>query len=215
MARHDDLPDRRGLAEGQRRGVRAETGRRLLAAAGRADPPLRPSGRLPILIVAALTPLAAALAYLLIGAPGFSDQPFAKRLAVWQRAASVDPDELTPPQLAAVWRVIVAAHPRDPEPLHDLALAELDSRQPTEAIQALHRALALAPGRADLWELLGVAQIIQSRGELTTDAGASSRREAALDPAATIARFYLAQARIEAGDVAGGLADWKALAPSF
>ena len=206
MAELDELADRGLLAETERRGVRAETGRRLLAAAGRAEPKLTASPPGLILAAAAATPLLAAGLYLGLGAPDFADQPFAHRLADWRAA---DPATLTPPQMAAVLRALVAERPGDPEPLHNLAIAEFESGQPLESVQALQRAIALAPRRADLWELLGAAEVAQTNGEVGSDAMAAFRHALALDPTAPMPRYYLARARIEAGDVAGGLADLR------
>jgi len=206
MAELDELADRGLLAETERRGVRAETGRRLLAAAGRAEPKLTASPPGLILAAAAATPLLAAGLYLGLGAPDFADQPFAHRLADWRAA---DPATLTPPQMAAVLRAVAAERPGDPEPLHNLAIAEFESGQPLESVQALQRAIALAPRRADLWELLGAAEVAQTNGEVGSDAMAAFRHALALDPTAPMPRYYLARARIEAGDVAGGLADLR------
>jgi cytochrome c-type biogenesis protein CcmH len=212
MAELDELADRGLLAEGERRGVRAETGRRLLAAASRAEPKLTASGPALILAAAATAPLLAAGVYLGLGAPGFPDQPFAHRLADWRAA---DPQTLTPPQMAAVLRAVAAERPGDPEPLHNLAIAEFESGQPLEAVQALQRAIALAPRRADLWALLGAAEVAQSKGDVGPDALAAFRRAASLNPAAPLPRYYLARARIDAGDIAGGLADLRAMQALF
>lgn len=94
-------------------------------------------------------------------------------------------------------------------------MAEFAAREPTEAIQALHRAIALAPRRADLWELLGQALVLQAGGDADADAEDAFRHVIALDPTSPNARYYLARARIAGGDVAGGLADWRALAASL
>lgn len=212
MAELDELADRGLLAEGERRSVRAETGRRLLAAAARAEPPLKAARPGLILAAAAAVPIVALIAYVAIGASGFADQPFAGRLAEWRAS---DPQSLSPPQMAAILRVVAAERPGDPEPLHNLALAELASNQPLEAAQALHRALAIAPRRPDLWELLGEAQAMQAGGDVDADAAAAFRQALVLDPTAPIARYYLARARIAGGDVAGGLTDWRALEASF
>ena len=208
MAELDDLADRGLLAEGERRAVRAETGRRLLSAAGREEPPLK-AGR-PGLVVAAAAaaPLLALILYAGVGAPGFADQPFAARLADWKAA---DPASLSPPQMAAILRGIAKARPGDPEPLRNLALAELASGQPLEAAQAAERAIAIDPKRADLWELVGDADASAAGGDVGPDAEAAFRRALALDPTASAARYALARARIARGDVAGGLADWRAL----
>jgi cytochrome c-type biogenesis protein CcmH len=212
MAELDDLAGRGLIAEGERRSVRAETGRRLLAAAGRAEAPLKVSGPLAILAAAGAVPVIALTAYVLIGAPRFADQPFAARLAAWRAA---DPETLSPPQMAAVLRQIAAEKPTDPEPLTHLAVAELASNQPTEAAQALARALALAPTRADLWQMQGEMAVIAAGGEVPADAQASFRHALALNPSLPIARYYLARARIAGGDLAGGLADWRALSASL
>jgi cytochrome c-type biogenesis protein CcmH len=212
MAELDELADRGLLAEDERRGVRAETGRRLLAAAGRAEPKLTASRPALVLAAAAAAPLMAAGVYLGLGAPSFSDQPFAHRLADWRAA---EPATLTPPQMAAVLRALVAERPGDPEPLHHLAIAEFESGQPLEAVQAVQRAIALAPRRADLWELLGAAEVAQANGDVEPGAMAAFRRAVSLDPVAPLPRYYLARAKITAGDVAGGLADLRAIQALF
>jgi cytochrome c-type biogenesis protein CcmH len=208
MAELDELAERGVLAEVERRSVRAETGRRLLAAADRGEAPLKRSRPAVILLAAAAAPLAAVAAFLVLGAPTYPDQPFKARLAAWRAA---DPQTLAAPQMAAILRVIAAERPSDPEPLRQLAIAEFASREPTEAIQALHRAIALAPRRSDLWELLGQALVAEGGGEPDADAQDAFRHLLALDPGNADARYFLARARIAGGDVAGGLADWRAL----
>ena len=149
MAELDELAERGVLADGERRSVRAETGRRLLAAADRGEAPLRRSGPAVILIAAAAAPAGRRWpAIPALGAPNYPDQPFKARLAEWRAA---DPETLAAPQMAAILRAIAAERPTDPEPLRNLAIAELASREPTEAIQALHQGDRSAPGRADLW----------------------------------------------------------------
>src|SRR5579871_5861243 len=71
MAELDELAERGVLAESERRSVRAETGRRLLAAAERAEGPTRRSGPRAMLIAAAAAPLLAIVVYLAIGLPNF------------------------------------------------------------------------------------------------------------------------------------------------
>jgi cytochrome c-type biogenesis protein CcmH len=212
MAELDELADRGLLAEDERRGVRAETGRRLLAAAGRAEPELSNSSPALILAAAAAIPLMAMGIYLAIGAPDMADQPFARRLAEWRAA---DPASLTAPQIAAVLRAVAVERPKDPEPLHNLAIAEFEAGQPLEAAQALQRAIALAPRRADLWELLGVTRVAQAGGEMDADAAAAFHQALTLDPTAAMPRYFLARQKVVNGDVAGGLADMKAVEASF
>src|SRR5579872_3166438 len=208
MAELDELADRGLLAPAEQRSVRAETGRRLLAAAQLGEAPLKAARPTTILIAAAAAPLLALGAYVAVGAPGLPDQPFARRLAEWR---NTDPQSLTAPQMAAILRAMAAERPTDPEPLRHLAVAELASNEPMEAVQALQRALAIAPSRADLWELLGEVQVIRAQGEVGDDALDAFRHAVAIDPSSATARYYLARARIAGGDVAGGLADWRAL----
>jgi cytochrome c-type biogenesis protein CcmH len=209
MTELDDLADRGLLAEGERRAVRAETGRRLLAAAGRAEPPLTAARPGVVLAAAAAAPLLALVVYIGVGAPGLADQPFAARLAAWR--AAPDPAALSPPQMAAVLTQMVKQRPADLDARRMLALAELGSQQPLEAAQVAQRGLALDPRRADLWEILGEADAMAAGGEVGADAQAAFQRALALDPTSAAARYALATARIARGDVAGGLADWRAL----
>src|SRR5579862_9277759 len=86
MAELDELAERGVLAEGERRSVRAETGRRLLAAAGRAEAPVKHSGPRVVLLAASAAPLAAVAIYFVVGAPNYADLPFKTRLAEWRSA---------------------------------------------------------------------------------------------------------------------------------
>ena len=213
MAELDDLADRGLLAEGERRSVRAETGRRLLAAAGRVEPALTASRPVVVLAAAAAAPMLAMIVYIGVGAPGLADQPFAARLAAWR--ATPDPATLSAPQAAAVLAQLVKERPGDLDARRTLAMAELASQQPLEAAQAAQRGLALDPRRADLWEVLGEADAMAAGGDLGADAQAAFQRALALDPTSAPARYALATARIARGDVAGGLADWRALEASL
>jgi len=213
MAELDELAARGLLAENERRGVRAETGRRLLAAAERREAPLRAASPGVILAVAAAAPIAAFAAYVaVVGMPGAPDQPYARRLAEW---ADSPVDSLSAPQLAALMRAAAAKAPTDPGPLYFLARYEFAAGQSLEAGQALDRALALAPQRADLWDLKGEVEAALADGEITPAARADFQHALALDPRASGARFHFALEKIKGGDVAGGLADWRALLASL
>jgi cytochrome c-type biogenesis protein CcmH len=209
MAEIDDLAARGLLAEADRRGIRAETGRRLLSAAARTEAPLEAASPTATLILAALAPLLALAIYIFLGAPGLPDQPFARRLQAWSNTPI---DNLSAPELAALMRAAAAQRPRDPGPLYFLAQYELASDQPLEAAQALSRALMLAPRRADLWDLKGAAEVALAGGAMSPSARQDFRQALALDPHAPEARYQLALEKMRGGDVQGGLADWRALA---
>jgi cytochrome c-type biogenesis protein CcmH len=201
----------RGLIpQSERRSAHAEAARRLLAAA---DTPAQSwtSGagdRRGVLIAAVLAPLAALAVYLVLGSPGLPDQPFASRMKAWMAS---NPASLDPPELAAVLKRLTAERPNDAEGFKYLALAEGASQDAPEAVRALRHALRLAPERADLWEMLGEALVVEAGGQLTPDARNAFAETVKREPKAIVARFQLARARIEAGDKAGGVAEWRAL----
>jgi cytochrome c-type biogenesis protein CcmH len=113
--------------------------------------------------------------------------------------------------MAAVLTQIAAERPRDPEPLKNLALAYMASDDLSHAIEALRRALALSPDRADLWSQLGEAFVMQADGQVDDDARAAFGEAVRLDARSQGARYFLARADIQNGRVAEGLAAWKAL----
>ncbi|ALL12592.1 c-type cytochrome biogenesis protein CcmI [Caulobacter henricii] len=202
------------LDDGERKAARAEAGRRLLVEADRAEVWSRDglgSRRLAV-TAAAVAPLLALATYLVLGSPGFSDQPYARRVAEWR---ATDPAQLDPPRIAAVLETIVAERPGDAEPLKHLAMARSASGDVGGAEQALRRAVSLAPGRADLWIGLGETFVAEADGEVGTDARLAFRQALKIDPASLSARYHLGLARISDGDVAGGLADWRAVADSL
>jgi len=203
----DELAERGLLAEGERNAARAEAGRRLLGAADHRQVQ-GTGGRRMALIAAAATPLAALAVYLAVGQPGYADQPFSKRLAEWRAG---DPGQLDPRQMAAVLRMIAAERPRDPEPLKNLALAELASDNPGGAVNALRKALAISPDRADLWAALGEVFVMQAGGEVDGDARAAFGEALKIDPTSPSARYFVARGDIQAGRIAEGLAVWKTL----
>ncbi|MGH6972325.1 MAG: c-type cytochrome biogenesis protein CcmI, partial [Caulobacteraceae bacterium] len=182
MAELDALADLGVLAESERRSVRAETGRRLLAAADRTEAPLVVGRPTPILMAAAAAPLVAVIVFMAMGPADYPDEPFAQRLAGWR---AMDPSMLTPPQMAAILGDDAAKHPDDPVPLQHLAVAELASGHAAEAAQALDRALALDPRDAAVWEMRGVISTVEAGGDVKPDAARDFRRALALDPALT------------------------------
>ncbi|MFN3571948.1 MAG: c-type cytochrome biogenesis protein CcmI [Phenylobacterium sp.] len=206
----DELAERGLLAPSERRSAHAEAARRLLSAAdaGGQAWTADPRGRRLALGLAAAAPLLALGLYLLVGAPGYGDQPYARRLAEWR---ATPPTQLDPTRMAAVLRSVAAEQPDDPEPYRFLAIAEMASGDPAAATRALRRAVSLAPQRADLWEALGEAAVLKSEGQVTPYAQAVFQEALKLDPASPTARFHLARGRIEAGETEEGLAEWRAL----
>ena len=207
----DRLAENGLLDETEHKAARAEAGRRLLAAADTAETWTRDGAgpRRLAVAAAAVAPLVAVGAYVFIGSPGFSDQPYARRVAEWR---ATDPALLDPPRIAAVLETLAAQRPNDAEPLKHLALARSASGDLAGAEQALRRAVRLAPGRADLWTGLGETFVAQAEGQVGADAKLAFREALKIDPTSLSARYHLGRGKIGDGDVAGGLSDWRALA---
>ena len=210
LAEIDELAERGLMGEAERKSAHAEAARRLLAAADEPKAPwtAEPRARRWVLVAVMAAPALALAVYLWLGSPGLADMPFAARMKGWRAA---NPAELSAPELAAVLKTLTAERPNDPEGFRYLALAEGASQNPQESVRALRHALKLAPQRADLWEMLGEALVVEADGKLTDDAKAAFQETLKRDPKAVVARFHLARARIEAGDKAGGLAAWRAI----
>lgn len=208
LAELDELAERGLIGEVERASAHAEAARRLLAAAETAVAwSADASSRRLVLIVVSIAPVLALGLYLALASPGLGDQPFSTRMKAWLAA---DPARLDAPELAAVVKLRTSERPTDPEGFRLLALAENAAQNPAEAVRALRRAVRLAPERADLWETLGQALVNEAGGALTPEAKSAFQQAAARDPKALAARFYLARARVEAGDPAG-IAEWRAL----
>lgn len=209
LAEIGDLADRGLLGADERKTAEAEAGRRMLSAA---DAPVEvwstsPS-RVPVLIVALAAPALALGLYLMLGSPGVADQGFKTRLAKW---LETPPQALQPAEIAAVVAAKVKDHPGDADGYKYLALSRGGTGDLLGAIQALRRGVRVAPNRADLWEMLGDAELYRANGEQTDAALDAFRHVVGLDPTSAAARFQLAAAKIRNGDRAGGLAEWRTL----
>jgi cytochrome c-type biogenesis protein CcmH len=209
LAEIGDLADRGLIGADERKGAEAEAGRRLLAAA---DAPAQAWSADPhralILTAVIAAPLLALGAYMAVGSPQLRDQPFKARLAQWQ---ATPPQELRAQELAALVADKVKGRPNDPDGYKYLALARGGAGDLLGAVEALRRGVRVAPQRADLWQMLGEAELYQANGELTDDAADAFRHLIKLEPGSLPARFQMAALKIRNGDKAGGIADWKAL----
>jgi cytochrome c-type biogenesis protein CcmH len=213
----DDLAERGLLDEGELRTARAEASRRLLGAAqssstasGAAASAPSVSGRirLAVLGAAVAAPLLAVGLYLFFGSPGAPDQPFAARLKTW---SETDPRQLDAPRMAALLETVVKRRPTDVEPLVYLARAQAASGNLPAAVETLRKATRLSPGVGDLWADLGQLLVLQTQGQESAASTDAFRHAVVAQPANIPARYHLARAKVTSGDVAGGLADWRAL----
>ena len=206
----DDLAERGLMEAGERDATRAEAGRRLLAAAEgpQAGWTASEAQRPVVLAAAAAVGVLALAGYLVVGQPALPDQPLQQRVDAWLSSPLTDLDA---PQLAAVLRQALKVRP-EAEGFRFLALAEAQSGNPAAAAKALRRAVALAPGRADLWEMLGLSLISGAGGEVTPDARDALATALRLAPGSLVSRFHLARARAASGDREGGIRDLRAIA---
>jgi cytochrome c-type biogenesis protein CcmH len=160
-----------------------------------------------MLALTALPPLLAVGAYLTFGAPGLADQAFDTRVAAWM----ANPRSLDPPRMTAIIRYGLRSHPNDLVLLRSLAVYSLRSGDPATAVQAMHRAVAIAPSDPGLWVALGESISLENEGRLDADSRAAFAEALRLRPGYPEARYAIARGQIAGGDLAGGLAAWRAL----
>ena len=195
------------IPEGEAEAAEAEIGRRLLAAedalrGGEAAPPAARRPGLALVLGLAVPALAAAV-YGSLGAPGLPAGPAAER-------AAATADDL--PALAARLAARLEAGPGDPRGWRLLGRVLSGLERFDEAARAYGRAAALLPGDAGLRALRGEALAAADGGRVAEAARRAFADALARDAGEPRARFYLGLAALQAGDRAGALARWRALA---
>ena len=208
LAEIDDLVARGLLSPAEQAEVRAEAGKRLLAADDAARPVMLTGGRRVALAAAVLSPLIAFGLYLWMGSPGRADAPMQDRIAAWSKAS---PETLTAAQVAAALTEVAKKRPNDPQLLQLLARARVESNDPFGAAKALREAVKVDPGNAELWAQQGELFVLTGNGEIGLDARKAFGEALRLDPRAASPRYHLALADIADGKPAQGLAGWRAL----
>ena len=218
LAELEELAARGVIASEDLDAARAEASRRLLSAAETTTTPEQPgSPRMQMMVTGAaiLSGLAALGLYLALGHPAVPDQPFQARLSSWKVTAKSNPSELTPSQMAAVLKALLVERGDDPQGWAMLGQTQMSAGEPGEASRAFAHAIRLAPRDADLQIAYGEAVMSFSEGKITPDALLAFRAALAIAPANGAARYYIGRAKIADGQVADGLADWRALTSSL
>lgn len=195
-----------GAAEAE--AAKAEIGRRLLAAAGRAQPeiaaPALPPRRIA-LGLAVLLPVAALAIYLAEGTPNLPSQPFASR----------DPGERMAVQSAtAEARALeqrLAASPQDRAGWIELGQRWGQLGDSAKAADAYGRAIGLGNADAELTGRYGEALVSANGGAVTETARAAFEQALRLKPGDIRARYFLALGNAQAGDDRAALDLWQAL----
>lgn len=190
------------IAPDQAKSAQIEIERRVLALT---ESPQWKPGRAPshgLLITAAVAlPLLGFGLYLLLGAPGLPSQPFAAKesapVAVSAELAQLEADVAAEPTNAQAWTALAAGYD--------------NAARPQDAATAYGKAVALGAQDATTLAAYGQALLLANQGEMSDAAAAAFRRAIAVDPSNPTARFFLALAKAQGGDVEGALTDWLAL----
>ncbi len=195
------------LGESELHSARLEIERRMLAAdAAREPAPTSASGRKSLalpLIAVLLVPAGAFALYLWLGNPTVESVPFTERPSPPAAAAGAPlPDVET---MMAGLRARLAENPEDLEGWIMLARSAGTLGDHGEAIEAYGRALALNPDMPSVHSALGEVRVMAAEGLVTDAAQRAFETALAGDPEDSRARFYLALAREQDGDLHGAL----------
>jgi cytochrome c-type biogenesis protein CcmH len=206
---------KRGAAAGEIGPAEAEEARREIArrllAADAAERHTRPPGlrheRAAGLVLCAAVPMAALGLYLWIGRPDLPGQPLAGRdMDAALRDAPVE-------EVAETLFQRLAMDPGRPDGWLLLARTYMQLGQYDQAAMAYGQAIAWLGDKAAAshYSSFGEALTLAAGGRVTGEAKTAFEKALALDPGDPPARYYLAQAKAQAGDTAGAKADLEAL----
>ena len=205
----DRLKARGLLAEDAFASARAEAARRLIATPEETAPTMA-GGRTEqrvLLAGLALTALLAAGLYVLTGTPGLPDQPYVARVNEWATGAT----PLEPVQVAAVLARDAAAEPENMQLQSMLGAARFQAGDSIGAASAFRRVLAADPNDARSWARLGESLVRSQDGVVGVEAEAAFREAARRDPGQLGALYFLGEAAMARGDVAGVRVTWTPL----
>ncbi len=206
----------RGLIDAREASTaRLEIERRLLAADVKGESAEQQSAANPRLAVglALGLPMAAALIYLALGAPGVPDQPFA---APAPDAAPGGGNGMAGhadfAASAAKLERDLSANPADAEKWLLLARTEAELKQWQKSADDYRRAMSLMGGGSELASAYGEMLVMAADGIVTPAAHQAFKAALAHDPADLAARFYLALAEAQAGNAKGAIEMWQKIA---
>jgi cytochrome c-type biogenesis protein CcmH len=197
------------LAPTEAEAARIEVSRRLLARAD-AEAPAAPSPapgpathRLGVIVMGAV-PLLALAGYLIIGAPGIPGQPHRERLAAPADRISVE-------ELVQRVEERLRAAPEDGRGWDAIAPVYFRQERFADAAQAFARAARLLGETEPRLAGLGEATVFANNGVVTEEARRAFEKIVALEPRHPQARFWLALAFEQDGNLARAKADYARL----
>jgi len=219
------------ISADEARGARNEIERRMLQAVRDAEPELsegRTGSLIAAVAVALAVPVAAGLLYLELGRPDLPSQPLAERSDVPRAAARMAATGQNPASnpgqtqegLASVEQMVGNLEQRMQEEPENFEGWMLLGRSYSvmdrfgDAARAYEKAAALPEAQTDpaAHMQLGEALVFSSSGVVTEEASLAFRRVLTIDPEHPGAKYYLALARGQAGDLQGAYDGWLALA---
>ncbi len=200
------------LPEAEAASARIEISRRLLAAADAEDgernetPQSTQVGRNRILMaaIAGLLPVGVLATYLVMGSPGLPGLPYAERL-------EQPLDQLPVEGLVARLEAQLKQEPDDATGWRLIAPVYMQLGRYGDAINAFGTIMQLEGREADALAGLGEALTLSSDGMVPPPARQAFEAALREDPTHPRARFYVALAKAQRGDVAEALVEWKAL----
>ncbi len=204
------------LSPEQAEAARAEIGRRIIALGPVSNEVLAHPKPIAATVVGILAmPVAALLIYAALGSPWLPDAPFADRGNANANANVASAD--TPAGHIDIktaldrLRAHLKAAPDDMTAWVLLARTEVGLGNYEAGAEAYARAAALSGDRADVMGDWGEAQVLADDGTVTPAAAAAFKAALMNPETAPKARYYLALAQMQHGDVKGALAAWQAL----
>lgn len=205
----------RGLLNAeQAEAARAEIGRRILVLAPEGEGAIvaHPRRVAAATVAILLLPIAALLVYAQLGSPALPDQPFADRGGTSPNEAAADADHIDMNAALAQLRGHLKTHPDDLTGWLLLARTEFGLGHYQESVDAYRRSADLSGRRADVLAAWGEAQVMAAGGTVTAAAREAFEGSLKDADAAPKARYYLALAQMQQGDMKGALQAWRSLA---
>lgn len=196
------------IGESEARQARAEIARRLIAVSEhegeeKAANLERPAALVMALLLCLVLPAGALAVYDRMGHPGEPDQPLAERMA------SLEPDINI---LIAKAEQHLAENPADGRGWEVLAPIYMQVMRADDAANAYRNTIKYLGESAKRYGALGEALAAGAQGQVTKDARAAFEKALVLDPSDPRARFYVAVADAQGGQLDRALGEFNALA---
>ncbi|HEC90675.1 MAG TPA: c-type cytochrome biogenesis protein CcmI [Alphaproteobacteria bacterium] len=214
LAEVDRDEERGTLKADQAAAARAEIGRRLIAADGKAekDGAEKKDGDMSpgfVIAIAILLPAGAVALYLVLGQPGTPGFPLAERGDLSTASRPPAGGDATPPNIGAMIEKLqtrLAARPDDLEGWVLLARSQMSRGNYAAGADAYKKALALKDDPALMTDY--AESLVMTADTVTPDAMKIFTAVRARDPLNPKARFYIGMEKAAAGNVRGAVQEW-------